>query len=380
MSKIVYAKYRDRIIHSSEYNESVHYGEISCLLCNPPVPVTCVLNDFFRAMPKCEHNCGKTKVDYLDSEWEGNQLIERITGDLGEFQIIIDINKINNVNIANGDKVGRNIYGNGFIEKPYEHHKIHKKVLRDIVRNVIQMKKLLVHNDYETLNKIKFIHRIGEENLVLDEIVKTSFQLTKKLAGKTRFVLLKVFNVVTNDGVIYFNSFSIDNINCSIRFNYSLNENKTKIKQNDFVLVFGKITYSSKYNKFFIDAINERNLVKISEKEIIELFENKTFDKPNIERSTIPIKNSKIIYIEKPKSFIEGIDEKYAFPTKISQQTDRTKSISSSELAIDRKHDIFDSSNVIVEESKLSDIEKVELPMIEKKTKIIDKLKKFFKL
>lgn len=96
MDKLTIAKYKNGYIKISDYNRSIHkQGEIFCPFCQPPLEVTGVQNEFFRALPgRGGHSCKRTTVEYFNTEWEGQKLIETLSGNEGEIKIIIDLNTL----------------------------------------------------------------------------------------------------------------------------------------------------------------------------------------------------------------------------------------------------------------------------------------------
>lgn len=175
MDSLTIARYKTGYIKISEYNRSIHYnGEIFCPFCNPPLEVTGVENKFFRALPnRGGHNCGRIAPEYFNAVWEGRRLIETISGDNGEIELIIDINSLN--------KMGRNVKTTDELLKSStndskDHDKINKyntyrKVFRDVIRTISQMKKLIEHNSIDQLGKIKFKYKVGNEKSGINEVV-----------------------------------------------------------------------------------------------------------------------------------------------------------------------------------------------------------------
>ncbi|AGF57401.1 hypothetical protein B0P06_004303 [Clostridium saccharoperbutylacetonicum] len=289
MSKLTIARYKEGYIGISDYNKDIHKnGEIFCPFCNPPLEVTGVENDFFRALPGREgHNCGRRVVKYFDADWAGRKLIETLGGENGEVKVIIDINSL--------EKIGKDLHKMKKPQKPdedcskdeieiYNRYTTYKKVLRDVVRTVIQMKNFIEKNSIDNLNKIKFVYKMGTEELRINEVVKLIDEIDPSLHNKVKFIIYKVESVKIRDGKIYINSYETEWINLAVSFAYPSKTNKTGIKKDDIVIAFGTVSYYRPKNKYYLNILNDLNIVKTDDEALKKLFESKEITKKDINK------------------------------------------------------------------------------------------------
>lgn len=280
MNTLTIARYKDGYIKISEYNKTIHKnGEIFCPLCNPPLAVTGVENKFFRALPnRGGHNCNRRAVVYFNAEWKGGHLVETIKGNDGEIEITIDINGLDKmrkglsgVNIY--QELKDNVSDSG--KEKYNRYKNYKDVLRDIVRTVSQMKRLIEQNSVDELGKIKFKYKMGNEELGINEIVVPVDELNKKLHNKERFVIYVIDTIRPYNGKIYINSYKTEGKTITISFDYPSDHNQTGLNKDDMIISFGKIRYYEKEDRYYLNALSDLNIEKINDKELIERFNNK---------------------------------------------------------------------------------------------------------
>ncbi|MGJ0847419.1 hypothetical protein ACR77J_12080 [Tissierella praeacuta] len=293
MKSLTIARYRDGYIKITEYNRTIHKGEVFCPFCNPPLEVTGVENKFFRASKnKGGHNCGRRAVEYFNAEWEGRRLIETVKGDEGEIEIIIDINSLG--------RMGKGLGGVNAPQKPesnasnyekekYNRYKTYKKVLRDVVRTVSQMKRLIEQNSVDELGKIKFKYKIGNEELGINEVVILVDELNKNLHYKERFVIYVVDSVRISNGKIYINSYETEGKVITTSFNYPSKRNQIGINKDDMIIAFGKISYYELKDQYYLNILSDLNIVKINDKGLIERFNNKKMNRREMTKKDITI-------------------------------------------------------------------------------------------
>jgi len=279
MDKLTIAKYKNGYIKISDYNRSIHkQGEIFCPFCVPPLEVTGVQNEFFRALPsRGGHNCQKTAVEYFNANWEGRKLIETLSGKEGEINIIIDLNTLK----RHGDS-----FSNKKIVKPdenssvneiekYNKYKTYKKVFRDIIRTVSQMKNLIEKNAIDELGKIKFKYKTGNEELGINEVVILADELNKSLHSKERFVIYIVQSIKISKGKIYINSYEIGGRSITTTFMYPAEKNKTNIKKDDMVIAFGKISYYEPTDQYYLNTLSDLYVSVIKDEDLFLRFSSK---------------------------------------------------------------------------------------------------------
>ncbi|SDZ12601.1 hypothetical protein SAMN05660462_01943 [Proteiniborus ethanoligenes] len=309
MNTLTIARYKDGYIKITEYNKTIHKnGEIFCPFCNPSLEVTGVENKFFRALPKRGgHNCGRRAVEYFNAEWEGRLLIETVKGDEGEIEIVIDINSLAKMrkglsNISITQEPEDNATNND-MEK-YNRYKTYKKVLRDIVRTVYQMKMLIEKNSIDDLGKIKFKYKMGNEELGINEVVIPVDELNKNLHYKERFVIYVVDSVRVSNGKIYINSYETEGNTITTSFNYPSKRNQAGINKDDMIIAFGRISYYEPTDQYYLNILSDLNIVKINDEELIERFNNKKMNRREFIKkdSTLENKEHNIVNVDLIKS------------------------------------------------------------------------------
>lgn len=158
VNSLTIAKFGNGYIKIQDYNKSIHrQGEIFCPFCDPPLEVTGVENKFFRALPyRGGHNCGKKASIYFDADWEGRKLVETVSMDNGEIEVTIDINLLGSMGrpFRETTKPGKP-YDNSLGDEEEVHSKYlsYKRIVRDVIRTVTQMKNFIKKN---TFDEIKF--------------------------------------------------------------------------------------------------------------------------------------------------------------------------------------------------------------------------------
>ncbi len=279
MDTLTIAKYKNGYIKISDYNRSVHtQGEIFCPFCNYPLEVTGVQNKFFRALPgRGGHQGHRIVAEYFNSEWEGRKLIETISGNEGEIKITIDLNTLKKDSEGFSNKLITKPNENASSEKVenYARYKTYKKVFRDIVRTVAQMKNLLEKNSIDELGKIKFKYKTGNEELGINEVVILADELNKSLHSKERFVIYLVQSIKVTKGKIYINSYEIGGKSITTSFNYPSEKNKTNIKKDDMIIAFGKISYYEPKDQYYLNTLSDLNVSPIKNEELLLEFNKK---------------------------------------------------------------------------------------------------------
>lgn len=289
VNSLTIARYKDGYIKITEYNRSVHKnGEIFCPFCSPSLEVTGVENKFFRALPdRGRHNCERRAVEYFNAEWEGRRLIETVKRDEGAIEIIIDINSLGRIGKGlggvNSPPKPKDTDSNNDKEK-YNRYKTYKKVLRDVVRTVSQMKRLIEQNSVDDLGKIKFIYKMGNEELGINEVVVLVDELNKSLHYKERFVIYVVDSVRISNGKIYINSYETEGKSITTSFDYPSKRNQTGINKDDMIIAFGKISYYEPKDQYYLNILSDLNIVKINDEELSERFNNKKMNRREIVR------------------------------------------------------------------------------------------------
>lgn len=281
MSKLLIAKYKDDIIRLEDYQESIHHGKIYCPFCSRDLRVTYNKQGYFMAWRgEGGHDCSKEQVDYFNADWEGREITEVLNNEEGKTEVIIDINSLvfsndifNNFEEEKKNKESKNN------NTKYPRYKTKKKVFRDIIRSVTQMKKMIEKNNLAALKNIQFKFKTNKnENFSFDDITLTIDELNRSVLAEYRFVIFKVESIKWSNSKdkVYINSYTVEGINFTAALYY--NEYKkslfSKFKDNN-VIAYGKISYSKKYKKYFLNLSHDFQIKKIEDDEIEELFEEK---------------------------------------------------------------------------------------------------------
>jgi hypothetical protein len=267
-SKLVIAKYADEIVHISQYQESVHKGKLFCPFCKPPIRVTAVTGEFFRAWPnEGRHNCKKTNVEYFDTEWEGKQYVEFIGNKDKGVHLIIDINALvektyvqTNVNTIKSMKPQDSKHS-------YPKYAVEKKVFRRIVRTVVQMKSIISKNSLGDLNGITYSFKTGpNETLQFKDILFRSCELHTAPNNQMRFCIFIIDSIEKVNDCIHIKSTTIRGKQVIGVIPYPYDVKNFPLKNNQCVIAFGKIcfnkddsliTYLNIPNDFMIQELDE---------------------------------------------------------------------------------------------------------------------------
>lgn len=282
--KLLLAKYKDGLIQYSEYQESEHQGKLYCPFCDPPIRVTHNIKGFFMAWrTDGGHNCGKAReqAKYIDADWKGRKIIEISRDQSGALEITIDINALVYAKSKSTTGTENNIDGS-HDKKDQDIFPIYKdreEVFRDVVRSVYQMKRILENNDQQFLNNLKFKFRTNDGVLSLNDIVFKLFELNSSIVGKSRFVIFKVESTILSNGVLYINSLSAKGINLAAKLNYPYDKNPFKNFKDEYVIAFGRVTYSKNFNRYFINLTNDFQIRKLKEEVGAEFFNEIEFQK-----------------------------------------------------------------------------------------------------
>ncbi|MCD2348246.1 hypothetical protein [Clostridium guangxiense] len=282
--KLLVAKYKDDFIQYSEYQEKIHKGKLYCPFCNPPIRVTYTVKGFFRAWPnEGRHNCGvvREQVKYLQKDWKGRKITEIARNQDDELEVTVDINTLIYPQIKNStyerDSIN-NYYDNKGCDI-FLTDKDREEVFRDVVKSVYQMKRILEKNDQEVLKKIKFRFKTNNEIISLNDAVIKIHELKNNVIGKSRFIIFKVANIVPQNKVIYVNSYSLNGINLTAKLDYPYNKNPFRLLKDEYAIAYGRITYSEKYNKYFLTLTNDFQIKKLKKDVGDEFFDGVDFEK-----------------------------------------------------------------------------------------------------
>jgi hypothetical protein len=281
MSKLVIARFKNDIIHISQYQDILHKGEIYCPFCNPPLLLEHNILGFFKAWRnRGGHNCRNINVNYFDADWEGKQYVEIMNDNDGNMNITIDINTIAKP-ISHGNSTGSVTSGGPTDELRFPKHEHKEKVFREVITSVYQMKRLIEKNEFSSLKKLNYYFKIEEnEPLNFNEVVYKCNEIGSAPHNKRRFCIFDVekINIDQEKGKIYINSYSRNN--CKIvgvlKAIPGLKEklpNLRKKFQGQFVIAFGRILKSQRENnKVYLDLSNDFCIVKLNDNDVEYLF------------------------------------------------------------------------------------------------------------
>lgn len=286
---LIVAKYENEIITYSDYNKSVHHGKIFCPSCNPPLRVTDSGKGYFMAWKnEGGHNCGLGEVKYFDADWIGRKLVESIKVDK-QLEVNIDVDLLFRKSITGNPSTKSNIDKVNNEEKTYYTYQEKKEIFRDVIRSVLQMKRIIEQNPYEKLQNINFYFKVGgEERLKIEEAVINSSELNlSKHKFKYRFILFKVDNIVKKNDKIFVNAYKANGNSLSVTINLYNRDIKINLRKDSYAIVFGKITFSPKLNKYFIEITNDFQIKEIDKNKIVGWFEKVNLEKFNYEEIKI---------------------------------------------------------------------------------------------
>jgi len=315
---LLIAMYKNEMIHYSEYNRSIHHGKIVCPWCEPRLRVTDSGKGYFMAWKnEGRHNCGIGQIRYVDANWKGRKIVEIITEN-SQGEVIIDMNLLFRDELDKSHN-RTNPYDADFdvsSEKAYYTYEEKKEIFRDIVRSVVQMKNFIEQNPYEKIKNLKFSFRMDEnEKLNINEVVLASSELNyQRHCNKKRFVICKVESIKK----VYINAYSANDVALTIQLHDCKEEPKFKVKRGEYIIAFGKIIYSPKQQKYFLNITNDIQVKKIKEKAVEKWFEDVTFAKHNFRKREIEIKEeqteAKEIANEEEKKKINDIIGEEIYP------------------------------------------------------------------
>ncbi len=330
--KLLIAKYKDGLIKYSEYQKSIHEGQLYCPFCDPAIRVTYNIKGFFMAWKnEGGHNCGKAReqVKYVDPDWKGRKLVEISRDQKNDLEITIDINTL--VYPKRKNTTGGKDKTDGLLDiKEHDVFPIYKEreeVFRDVVRSVYQMKRILENNSQEFLRGLNFKFRTSDGLVSINEAVIKMHELNINNIGKSRFVIFKVNNVVISNGVIYINAYSAEGINLSAKLNYPNNKNPFKKLEGEYVIAYGKITHSDRSDKYFLTLTNDFQIRKLKEDVGTEFFDEIEFEEYNY-KTYAKSKENTIIN--------ENKENDSAKPTKNGITTNRIKKVEKQENYIQK--------------------------------------------
>lgn len=275
---LLIAEYNGKLIELSEYQKSLHWGNLHCPFCDPKIKVNYIVKGYFAAWPGTDgHNCGRGQAKYFDADWKGQKITE-ISRSNGNIEVLVDIqiliNKETN-RINNTKNHSKNEPKNSF----YPNYKERKEVFRDVIRSVLQMKKMLEKNTINQLNNINFRFRLENEILNIDQAVIKFNHLNTSYKNKYRFVIFKVDSVILRSKVIYVNSLEANNIVITAILPYESKVNNLKYLENKYVIAFGKISYQEKSKKIFLKLNNDFQIIDLNKEDTLNHFEGIEFKK-----------------------------------------------------------------------------------------------------
>jgi len=304
------ARYGNGIIDYSEYNKSIHHGKIFCPACSPYLRVTDSGKGYFMAWKNDGgHNCGIGQIRYLDAEWAGREIVENKKSN-NKFEVNIDIDLLFRTG-KSGQIISNGEYGNKNQKKEiYYTYNEKKEIFRDVIRSVLQMKRIIEHNSYDSLKNIDFYFKVGNnERLGIEEVAVRSSDLEKeKHNNKFRFILFKVESVIKKSNVIYINAFKSNEKVLSVTLPIqNKNVELNNICADVYAIAFGKVEYYTKDDKFYLKITNDFQIKEIKGQNVCNWFENVIFEKyektSNIcEKTESPKLESKPVQVVEEKS------------------------------------------------------------------------------
>lgn len=292
-NKLVIAQYGNKLIGVKDYQESLHKGKIICPFCfdlNKNLKVKFDKRGYFAAWPKAGgHICGKGCLEYFNSEWEGRRLVETALDKDQNMEVTIDLFSAFSHRIGNSE--GNNLLNHNYKEnyKQYNRYIVEKKVFRDVVRTVKQMKKIIENNNMQTLEKIKFSYKTSpDETISIKELIKSPDELSPQLSNKNRFVVCKVENIrqkiCNGKTTSYINAYSTNNTEFTIVYKCASDKGFFNKLRNNYAIGYGKINKDREQNKYYLEIANDFNVMQLEDSAAEMFFNGKQLNGFDIEK------------------------------------------------------------------------------------------------
>ncbi|MEJ8553529.1 hypothetical protein [Tepidibacter sp. Z1-5] len=277
---LIIAKYKDSIIGVNDYIESVHGEEyLICPFCEDLGKILRVnynKRGYFVAWKGMDgHICGRGCLTYLNSDWEGAQLVEVVSNENGEKEVVIDIFTGFNKGVKKITKPSADCTDE-VVKRKYKQYARKKKVFRDVIRTVKQMRQILEKNEITTLKNLNFKYRVGsDEKLSIDELLKMPNSIENKNIGKYRFVLFKAKSaskLKKGNKRRYLNAYTANGIDLAVTYDVVENENPFSGLNGEFALAYGRISKDkNNTNKYYLNLSSDFHIEKV-DKEFGQLF------------------------------------------------------------------------------------------------------------
>ncbi|WP_339200654.1 hypothetical protein MKY24_19220 [Paenibacillus sp. FSL P2-0322] len=369
--KLLIAKYKDLIIHLSDYQKSIHHDNIYCPFCDPPLKVTYNVKGFFMAWRNMGgHHCGRALAQYFDADWEGKKYVEW-NGSVGEHKkVVIDIEALTRVNPPK-ERISKNSPKAILNEGTYNSSK--EKVFRDVIRSIYQMKKMIEANSMQSLSKLEFSFRLSsQEILSIDELVFPCHGIHKVPHGKRRFIIFKVNKVVTSGDKAFINSYIIDGYEVTAILRYPTANIKNLLEFEDkYVIAYGVVKPAkNKPKKKFLELNHDFHMEILSESCGKDFFANCRLEKFTLTAQTLvttkeinlikeidhpkPLNDILLISEEKetqqPQLNYEDMDKiKFNISTSHQQKDDRNLETAHANNGVKRISNILKDSKSIID-------------------------------
>lgn len=279
-NKQVIARYGSEIIHISNYQRSVHWGKIHCPFCDPPLRVNYNVNGYFKAWPdEGGHNCRKIVTQYFDADWEGRNYVEIIESEKGSLHVTIDMESLTKLHSKVQNSRHQLVKPEDSYPK-YSKYESKKKVFRDVIRSIYQMKRLIENNNLSSLEKIQFIFKVGSEKpLSIHELVVLGNNIQFGPNYKYRFCVFKVERMIQKDDIAYYNGYIMDGCQLVATLKYSYSSSKLKKLENEYVIAYGLMKRAKdNSNKIFLELTHDFHIQSIKDSSVDQLFENSTIE------------------------------------------------------------------------------------------------------
>ncbi|AIQ69556.1 hypothetical protein PGRAT_19410 [Paenibacillus graminis] len=195
------------------------------------------VNGYFKAWPdEGGHNCRKIEAQYFDVDWEGKEYVELMKSEKNSLQVIIDMESLTKLS----PPVQRTKQQLVKPEDSYSKYSIYeskKKVFRDVIRSIYQMKRLIENNKFKSLDKIQFFFKLdSNKHLSIHELVLLGNNLKAVPNYEHRFFIFKVDRIVQKDGVVYYNGYIMDEYQIVATLKYPYSFTKLKMLEKCYLL------------------------------------------------------------------------------------------------------------------------------------------------
>ncbi|WP_373232317.1 hypothetical protein [Cohnella sp.] len=324
-NKQVIAKVGEEIIHISNYQKSEHWGKLHCPFCDPPLRVTFNVNGYFKAWPdEGGHNCRKIEAHYFDADWEGKDYVEIIKSEKSSLHVTVDMESLINPFTTVQSGSHRLVKPDDSYSE-FPKYELKKKVFRDVIRSIYQMKKLIENNKLASLEKIQFFFKVGNnKRLSIRELVLLGNKIEAAPHYEQRFCIFKVDRIHQKEGAVFYNGFIMNGCQVVATLKYPYPVSKLKKLEKEFVIAYGLIKRAKDNpHKIFLELAHDFQIQSIDDSSVEQLFSNSNIESyfrttQTKKELTIAINEDEVIKLDSGK--IDRMDSPQQNPVSFRNQ------------------------------------------------------------